>query len=182
MSLQPSWEELKSRQYCKTTQYSASGVTPGPPWWCSKENDFHSLRVSIDYVSALKSRPGPKKRRSSRIVGATPDHSYVQPGRRPSGLPWQLRVEMNRLFSCEAIFLQRMLQDSMEYKAPKKHRVNLHMPDLSVAVDDLYRAMLRRDPQLRHHPAFKGGWRPAICRLIEIKWLRGLKAKEEKSE
>jgi len=182
MAPQPSWEDLRSRKYCKITQYSRSGVTPGPPWWCSKKNDLHSLRLSIDYVRALKSRPGPKGRRSSRIVGANPDKSYVQSGRRPSGLPWQLRAEMNRLFSCEASFLQKMLFDSMEYKAPKKHRVNLHMPDLSIAVDDLYRAMLRKDPLLRHHPAFKAGWRPAICRLIEIKWLHSMKAKEEKSE
>ena len=182
MAPQPSWEDLRSRKYCKITQYSRSGVTPGPPWWCSKKNELHSLRVSTDYVRALKSRPGPKGRRSSRIVGATPDKSYVQSGRRPSGLPWQLRVEMNRFFASDASFIQKMLHDSMDYKPSKKHRVNLHMPDLSLAIDDLFRTMIRRDPELRHHPAFKGGWRPTICRLIELKWLRGLEAKEEKNE
>ena len=32
----------------------------------------------------LKSRPGPKGRRSSRVLGATPDESFVQSGQRPN--------------------------------------------------------------------------------------------------
>ncbi len=45
------------------------------------------------------------------------------------------------------------------------------MPDLSIAVDDVYREMIRRNNDLRFHPAFKRRWAPAVCRLLELKWL-----------
>ena len=182
----PSWEMLRSRRYCKVSQYANSGISHGKAWEDSKVNRLHTLRISEDYASALKRRPGPKGRRSSRVLGATPDDSFIQSGQRPNGLPHQLRGEMNKLFQCEASFLQRLLRESMEYKPPKKKRVNLHMPDLSVAIDEVYREMIRRDNDLRLHPAFKRMWAPAICRLIELKWLheeaRKKKAKETTKE
>ena len=178
MELQPSWEMLRSRKYCKVGQHSLSGVSHSKAWDDSKINRLHTLRISVDYAAALKSRPGPKGRRSSRVIGATPDDSYIQRGRRPSGLPHQLRGEMNKLFQCEPSHIERILRESMDYKPAKKKRVNLHMPDLSLAVDDLYREMLRRDNMFRSHPAFKRGWRPSVCRLIEIKWLHGEKLKQ----
>tara|TARA_Y100000766_G_C18554950_1_gene434812 strand:- start:268 stop:486 length:219 start_codon:yes stop_codon:yes gene_type:complete len=70
----------------------------------------------------------------------------------------------------------------MDYKPPKKKKVNLHMPDLSIALDELYREMLRRDNQLRDHPAFKRGWAPAVCRLLELKWLHEEAMKKERNE
>ena len=87
---------------------------------------------------------------------------------------------MNKLFQCEASFLKRLLLESMEYKAPKKKRVNLHMPDLSLAIDEIYREMIRLDNNLRFHPAFKGRWAPAVCRLLEIKWLNDERIKNNK--
>mgnify|MGYP000176548496 CR=1 FL=1 len=180
MEPKPTWEMLRLRRYCKISQNAISGVSHGKAWEDSKVNRLHTLRISVEYAAALKRRPGPKGRRSSRVLGATPDESFVQSGQRPNGLPHQLRGEMNKLFQCDPGFLERLLRESMEYKPPKKKRVNLHMPDLSVAVEEVYREMIRRDNDLRFHPAFKRMWAPAICRLLELKWLHGEKAKEKR--
>ena len=180
MEPKPTWEMLRSRRYCKISQNAISGVSHGKAWEDSKVNRLHTLRISVEYAAALKRRPGPKGRRSSRVLGATPDESFVQSGQRPNGLPHQLRGEMNKLFQFDPGFLERLLRESMEYKPPKKKRVNFHMPDLSVAVEEVYREMIRRDSDLRFHPAFKRMWAPAICRLIELKWLHGEKAKEKR--
>jgi hypothetical protein len=179
MVAQPSWDMLRSRHYCKVSEYAKSGISHGKAWEDSKVNRLHTLRISVEYAAALKRRPGPKGRRSSRVLGATPDDSFIQRGQRPNGLPHQLRGEMNKLFQCEPRFLQRLLRESMGYKSPKKKRVNLLMPDLSVAIEEVYREMIRRDNDLRFHPAFKRMWAPAICRLIELKWLHQEKAKEK---
>ena len=80
------------------------------------------------------------------------------------------------------MFLQRLLTESMDYKSPMKKRVDLHMPDLSIALDELYREMLRRDNQLRFHPAFKRLWAPAVCRLLELKWLHEEAMKKKRNE
>ena len=173
----PSWEMLRSRRYCKLSQYAK--VSHGKAWEDSKVNRLHTLRISVEYAAALKRRPGPKGRRSSRVLGATPDESFVQSGQRPNGLPHQLRGEMNKLFQCEPRFLERILRNSVDYKPPKKKRVNLHMPDLSIALDDVYREMIRRDNQLRFHPALKRRWAPAVCRLLELKWLHEEKMKKQ---
>jgi hypothetical protein len=45
------------------------------------------------------------------------------------------------------------------------------MPSLELAIEDLYREMLKRNPQLRFHPVFKKRWAPAVCRLMELHWL-----------
>ena len=180
MEPKPTWEVLRSRRYCKISQNAISGVSHSKAWEDSKVNRLHTLRISVEYAAALKRRPGPKGRRSSRVLGATPDDSFIQSGQRPNGLPHQLRGEMNKLFQCDSGFLERLLRESMEYKAPKKKKVNLPMPDLSVAVEEVYREMIRRDNDLRFHPAFKRMWAPAICRLIELKWLHGEKAKEKR--
>ena len=182
MEPKPTWEMLRSRRYCKISQNAISGVSHGKAWEDSKVNRLHTLRISVEYAAALKRRPGPKGRRSSRVLGATPDESFVQSGQRPNGLPHQLRGEMNKLFQCSPGFLERLLRESMEYKPPKKKRVNLHMPDLSIAVEEVYREMIRRDNDLRFHPAFKRMWAPAICRLIELKWLHGEKAKQKRND
>lgn len=182
MVAQPSWKMLRSRKYCKIGQHSLSGVSHSKAWENSKENRLHSLRISVDYAAALKSRPGPKGRRSSRVIGATPDDSYIQRGQRPNGLPHQLRGEMNKLFQSEASFIERLLLESMDYKPAKKKRVNLHMPDLSLAIEEVHREMIRRENSLRFHPAFKRGWAPAVCRLLEIKELHSQKQKASKKD
>ena len=175
----PSWEMLRSRKYCKVSQHSLSGISHSKAWEDSKINRFRTLRISIDYAAALKRRPGPKGRRSSRVIGATPDDSYIQRGQRPNGLPHQLRGEMNKLFQCEPSFIEHLLRESMDYKPQKKKRVNLHMPDLSLAVEEVYLKMIQLDPELRSHPAFKRRWAPAVCRLLEIKWIHDEKLKQQ---
>jgi hypothetical protein len=182
MVAQPSWEMLRSRKYCKISQHSNSGISHGKAWEDCKANRLHSLRISADYAAALKSRRGPKGRRSSRVIGSTPDDSYIQSGQRPHGLPHQLRGEMNKLFQCEASFIERLLREYMDYKPAKKKRVNLHMPDLSLAIEEVYREMHRRDNALRCHPAFKRRWAPAVCRLLEIKELHSQKQKASKED
>ena len=114
--------------------------------------------------------------------GATPDDSYIQSGQRPNGLPHQLRGEMNKLFQCEPSLIERLLLESMDYKPAKKKRVNLHMPDLSLAIEEVYRDMIRRDNSLRSHPAFKRGWAPAVCRLLEIKEINSQKQKAREKD
>jgi len=179
MGVKPSWKMLRSRKYCKIGQHSLSGVSHSKAWEDSKINRLHTLRISVDYAAALKSRPGPKGRRSSRVIGATPDDSYIQRGQRPKGLPHQLRGEMNKLFQSEESFIERLLRESMDYKPAKKKRVNLHMPDLSLAMEELYLEMLHRDNKLRFHPALKRRWAPALCRILELKWLHEQKMKQE---
>jgi hypothetical protein len=167
----PSWEDLRSREYCKIAQHADIGISHSRAWENSKIHRVHTLRVRSDFVQFLKKRRGPKRRRSSRVIGKTPDDSFIQPGQRPNGLPHQLRGQMNRLFACEGDFLERMLVESMDYKPPKKVRVNLVMPNLEVAIEELFHEMVARNPSLRNHPAFKRRWAPAICRLIELRWL-----------
>ena len=81
---------------------------------------------------SLEERPGPKGRRSSRVLGATPDESFVQSGQRPNGLPHQLRGEMNKLFQCEPVFLEKIvtefngLQTSKEKKGKLAHARSFH--------------------------------------------------------
>ena len=170
MEHMPSWEELRSRKYCKLTSHSLSGVSHGKIWEDSKVNRLHTLRLSSDYVAALKRRPGPKGRRSSRVIGATPDDSYIQRGQRPNGLPHQIRGELNKLFQCEPSFINAILRESMDYNPSKRVRVNLNMPNLSLAVKEVYEKMTYLEPKLHSHPAFKRFWAPAVCRLLEIKW------------
>jgi len=53
------------------------------------------------------------------------------------------------------------------------------MPDLSLAMEGIYREMLHRDNELRFHPALKRRWAPALCRILELKWLHEQKMKQE---
>lgn len=175
----PSWEDLRSREYCKIAQHAEIGITHSRAWEKSKIHRIHTLRVSTDFVKFLKSRRGPKGRRSSRVIGNTPDESFIQSGQRPNGLPHQLRGEMNRLFACEGDFIEKILLDSMNYKSPKKIRVNLVMPNLEIAIDELFSEMVARNPSLSGHPAFKRRWAPSICRLIEIRWIESQRIQNE---
>ena len=67
--------------------------------------------------------------------------------------------------------IQRMLEENMEYKPTKgKVAVGLVMPNLSEAVEELYRWLVKSNPDLRLHPALKRRWAPALCRLMELHW------------
>ena len=64
-----------------------------------------------------------------------------------------------------------MLEDDMEYKPEKgKVAVGMIMPNLGVAMEELYRLLVSANPGLRFHPALKRRWAPAVCRLMEMHW------------
>jgi len=183
----PSLSDLRSSRYVKRSKHSISGITHGRIWErtvvmhskkckgkcgprCVK-NKQHTLRISEAFAKALKSKTGPKERRSSRVPGSTPDDSYIQPGQRAKGLPHQLRRHMCLLFEMSNERIQHMLEDDMEYK-PKKGKVavGIVMPTLSEAVDELYCWLIKSNPDLRFHPALKRRWAPTVCRLMEMHW------------
>lgn len=183
----PSLDELRSYRYVKRAKHSDSGITHGRLWeqtgiihesGCKGEcgercvrNRQHTLRISATFAKALRSKRGPKGRRSSRVPGPTPDESYVQPGQRANGLPHQLRRQLCLLFSMSNDRIQRMLEDDMTYKPEKgKVAVGLVIPNLNEAVEELYRWLVKVNPQLRYHPALKRRWAPAVCRLMEMHW------------
>ncbi len=183
----PSLAELRSSRYVKRAKHSSSGITHGRVWEqtgtlhqrncdgaCGERcprNRQHTLRISASLADALQSMRGPKRRRSSRVPGATPDKSYVQAGQRASGLPHQLRRRMCLLFSMSNERIQRMLEDNMTYKPAKgKVAVGIVMPDLREAFEELYRWLIESNPELRFHPALKRRWAPAVCRLMELHW------------
>ena len=183
----PSLAELRSYRYVKRAKHSDSGITHGRYWEqstiihenecegvCSEScvrNRQHTLRISASFAQALRSKPGPKGRRSSRVPGPTPDESYVQPGQRAGGLPHQLRRHMCLLFAMSNDRIQRMLEEDLDYKPEKgKIAVGIVMPNLRDAVEELYRWLIESNPELRFHPALKRRWAPTVCRLMEMHW------------
>ena len=183
----PTLAELRSSLYIKRAKNSVSGITHGRLWEqttairdiqrsesCEEKwsrNRQHTLRISADFATMLTSKTGPKGRRSSRVPGPTPDKSYVQPGRRASGLPHQLRRHMCLLFAMSNEQIQQMLEADMDFKPRKgKIAVNVVMPTLSDAVEELHRWLINANPELRFHLALKRRWAPAVCRLMEMHW------------
>ena len=168
----PTWSELRSRKYCKIAQHNKHGIQHSRAWESTNHpaNSLHSLRVSADFVEYLRKKRGPKGRRSSRVLGKTPDESYIQRGQRAKKLPHQLRAEMNRLFHSEPQYLVRMLNNHMYYKPQKRIRINMVMPHLAEAIKELSQEVRKIDPSLEHHSALAKGWLPCVARLIEIRW------------
>ena len=162
----PTLIELRSREYCVRTN-RVDDVTHSSKWENGGLNRQHTLRVSLDFIKTFNTK-GPRGRWSSRVPGNTPDESYVKRGRRASGYPHQLRRKMCLLISASDEYIQKMLERNFEYKPSKKKAIGIVMPDLEKAIDELYRKMIKINPELRHHPAFRKRWAPAICRLIEI--------------
>lgn len=183
----PSLAELRSSRYVKRAKNSLSGITHGRLWekygiihrkGCKNDcnehclrNRQHTLRISSKFATGLKSMPGTKRRHSSRVPGATPDDSFIQPGQRPKNLPHQLRRRACLLLSMSNERIQRLLEDNMEYK-PEKGRiaVGLVMPSLEQAMEELYRWLIEANPDLRFHSSLQRRWAPAICRLMELHW------------
>lgn len=194
----PSLDEVRSHRYLKRAKDNSTGITHGRKWEhttimhakgckgaCGEgcvQNRQHTLRISHDLAEALARMKGPKKRRSSRVPGPTPDESYVQAGQRAKGLPHQLRRRMCLLFAMSDEAIQSLLERHPEGipnqrgKKPhlkrKKKAVGLVMPSLSLAMEELYRRLLKANPDLRHHPALRRRWAPAVCRLIELHYFQ----------
>jgi hypothetical protein len=171
LSARPSLAEIRSKVYWAHAPH-ASGVTHTRAWDSkgNPANALRTLRLSSDYVEHLRRKRGPKGRRSRRDSSIAPGLSYGQRGRLPGRLPHQLRSEMNRIFQAELAFGVRMLVASEGYRPNKRVRINLVMPDLSLATSELHSALLAERPVLEHHPAFQRMWLPCIARLLEIRW------------
>jgi len=58
--------------------------------------------------------------------------------------------------------------DTKPLTKSKKKAVGIVMPSLSLAMEELYRRLLKADSSLRNHPALRRQWAPAVCRLIEL--------------
>jgi len=190
----PSLDDLRSHHYLKRAKNNTSGLTHGRKWEhttvmhargckgnCEQgcvQNRQHTLRISHELAEALAQMKGPKKRRSSRVPGPTPDESYVQAGQRANGLPHQLRRRMCLLFAMPDESIQRLLErypegkpnltDTKPLTKSNKKAVGMVMPSLSLVMEELYRRLLKANPSLRNHPALRRRWAPAVCRLIEL--------------
>ena len=168
MVSKPSLKDLRSRKYLKK---SDSSYSHSRLWESSKSTKVVSLRLDERYISRYLERPktGKQGRHSNRVVGSTPDESYVQRGRPASKISHQLRKELNRMFTMEIDTLVVMLYQNPEYKPGKKKKHSIRLPDLSLAMQELVEELALRDERLLEHPALRRMHLPAMCRLLEIR-------------
>ncbi|MDB3879255.1 hypothetical protein N9295_00210 [bacterium] len=166
MAHKPSLADLKSRKYLKK---SSSGYTHSRLWEDSKSTKVFSLRLDEKFFTYLDHQKGTKKRYSNRVVGATPDDSFVQRGRPPEGYSHQIRKELSRLLTMEIDTLVVMLYQNSSYKSGRKKKLTVRLPDLSLAMQELVEEFAIRDERLMEHIALRRMWIPAMCRLLEIR-------------
>ena len=166
MVSKPSLKDLKSRKYLKKSQ---SGYTHSREWENSKSTMVVSLRLDERFFTYLDKQKASKRRTSNRVVGETPDDSYVQRGRRASKYSHQLRKELSRLLTMEIDTLVVWLYQNPDYKPGKKRKHSIRLPDLSLAMQELIEELALRDERLLEHPALRRMHLPAMCRLLEIR-------------
>ena len=166
MAHKPSLSDLRSRKYLKK---SGSGYSHSRLWEDSKSTMIVSLRLDKRFFAYLDQQKGPKKRYSNRVVGKTPDESFVQRGRPASKYSHQIRRELSRLLTMEIDTLVVMLYRNSDYKPGKKKKHSIRLPDLSLAMQQLVDKLSLRDERLLEHPALKRMYLPALCRLLEIR-------------
>ena len=166
MALKPSLADLKSRKYLKK---SGSGYSHSRLWEDSKSTKVVSLRLDERFFTYLDQQKGPKKRYSNRVVGKTPDDSFVQRGRPASKYSHQIRRELSRLLTMEIDTLVVMLYRNSDYKSGKKRKHSIRLPDLSLAMQQLVDELALRDERLLEHTALSRMHLPAMCRLLEIR-------------
>ncbi len=163
---QPSLADLKSRKYLKK---SGSGYSHSRLWEDSKQTKVVSLRLDERFFIYLDKQKGPKKRYTNRVVGKTPDDSFVQRGRPASEYSHQIRKELSRLLTMEIDTLVVMLYQNPDYKSGKKKKLTVRIPDLSKAMEELVEELAIRDERLLEHVVLRRMWAPAMCRLLEIR-------------
>ena len=166
MILKPSLADLKSRKYLKK---SGSGYSHSRLWENYKSTKIVSLRLDERFFIYLDQQKGPKKRYSNRVVGKTPDDSFVQRGRPASDYSHQIRKELSRLLTMEIDTLVVMLYQNPNYKSGKKKKLTVRIPDLSKAMEELVEELAIRDERLLEHAVLRRMWAPALCRLLEIR-------------
>ena len=163
----PSLSDLHSRKYLKK---STSGYTHSRLWESTKSTKIVSLRLDKRFfLKYLKPQKGPHGRYSNRVVGKTPDDSYIQRGRPASEISHLLRKELSRLFTMEIDSLVVMLYQNPDYKSGKKKKHSIRLPDLSQAMQELVEELALRDERLLEHPVLRRMYLPAMCRLLEIR-------------
>jgi len=163
---EPSLDDLRSTRFLVRT--SGTHLTHTFHWEDTKTLKQHTLRPTVKFLDFLGQKSGPKGRRSNRHIGATPDDSFLRAGAPTRNVPHQLRSHMANFFAMSDEQIQKLLERNSDYKPGKKGQVGIVMPNLAHAIDELYRRMIVRNPELRHHVAFKRQWAPAVCRLIEL--------------
>ena len=163
---QPSLADLKSRKYLKK---SGSGYSHSRLWEDSKNTKIASLRLDERFFIYLDGQKGPKKRYSNRVIGKTPDDSFVQRGRPASKYSHQIRRELSRLLTMDIDTLVVMLYQNPNYKSGKKKKLTVRIPDLSQAMEELVEELAIRDERSLEHVALRRMWAPAMCRLLEIR-------------
>ena len=166
MASQPSLANLNSRRYLKK---SGSGYSHSRLWEDSKNTKVVSLRLDERFFTYLDRQKGPKRRYSNRVVGRTPDDSFVQRGRPASKYSHQIRRELSRLLTMEIDTLVVMLYQNPNYKSGKKKKLTVRIPDLSRAMEELVEELAIRDERLLEHVVLRRMWAPAMCRLLEIR-------------
>ena len=166
MAHKPSLADLKSRKYLKK---SSSGYSHSRLWEDSKLTTVFSLRLDENFFTYLDLQKGTKKRYSSRVIGVTPDDSFIQRGRPAKGYSHQIRKELSRLLTMEIDTLVVMLYQNADYKSGRKKKLTVRLPDLSLAMQELVEEIAIRDDRLLEHVALRKMWIPALCRLLEIR-------------
>jgi len=166
MPSKPSLDDLRTWKYIKR---SDSGTTHSRLWENSKTTIVVSLRLDESFFTYLDKQTGPKKRNSNRVVGKTPDASFLQPGRPAKGYSHQIRKELSRLLTMDIDRMVVMLHQNPNYKSGKKKKLTVRLPDLSQAIEELFEELLIRDKRLVEHIALRKLWIPAMCRLLEIR-------------
>ena len=75
------------------------------------------------------------------------------------------------LFHIKTEKLVEILNLNTEYKSGKKQDITMVMPNLSIAINELYSELIEADDRLTNHPVFKRMWAPCACRLVELVWI-----------
>ena len=128
-------------------------------WERITDNNRHTLRIDAEIAKAILRKTGPHGRK-----GGTR-------GRPASGIRHLIRREIMLLLNMELPKLAEILMQNPNYKSGKKRDVTLLMPDLSLAINELYQTLVIINPELQNHVVFKRMWAPCVCRLVELVWL-----------
>ena len=155
----PTYQSTPTKPYLLNSRRPSNRYTPCfnlSPLVLARNSRLNDLKKGL---------PGP----SNRVVGKTPDDSFVQRGRPASKYSHQIRRELSRLLTMEIDTLVVMLYQNPNYKSGKKKKLTVRIPDLSKAMEELVEELAIRDERLLEHVVLRRMWAPAMCRLLEIR-------------
>jgi len=148
----------KKQVYVKQSR-GHGGLVHTKLWESIKINNRHTLRLEKAVAESILKKKGPHGRR---------DGTRGQPA---SGIRHMIRRELMLLFHIETEKLVEILNLNTEYKSGKKQDITMVMPNLSIAINELYSELIEADDRLANHPVFKRMWAPCACRLVELVWI-----------